>query len=219
MQRRVLPFLVLAIVFCAAVPAQALITVTFGNWSVPQGGSIEIPIAISTNAAEEISAVDLYVQSNGNVGPAPFATGIVLLDHPTLTDPIFSAVSSSTAPYGDPWDVFSGGSTGRMPAYAVFANAPSGAAADVPASGTLAYITFSAVGVPVGPYPVTFDNPDLGLTLMAKITGTLEAGVDFILNPGTITVTPEPSSVVLGLFAAASVVAVGVRRHRGRRAA
>jgi len=38
------------------------------------------------------------------------------------------------------------------------------------------------------------------------------------VNNGSITIVPEPTSVVLGLFAAAGLAAVAVRKKRARRA-
>jgi hypothetical protein len=227
MQRGVLLFLVVAIVVCAAVPAQAVITVSFGNHTIQQGTSKVIPVTITATEGEELNAADLYLQvEDGNTGPLPFATAIEL-----LTGCIFGAVSSTTSVYNDPWEVYPGdslgdgdSSTGYKPAYAVFTNATSGPNADVPATGTLAFVTFSAEAtqgvVPIGDYNVSLTMDDLGDTLLALVTGPLEPGVDYFLEPGTITVfIPEPSSVVLGLFAAAGLAAVGIRRCRSRKAA
>jgi hypothetical protein len=218
MQRGVLLFLLVAIVVCAAVPAQAVITVSFGNHDIAQGASKVIPVLISTDASEEVNAVDLYLQVEDadDLGNYPFATAINL-----LTGTIWAAESSTTSGYSDPWEVEdgSGGSTGFKPAYAAFTNATSGPAADVPANGTLAFVTFSAVGVPFGTYSVSLTMGDLGDTLVAKATGPLELNSEYFLLDGTITVIPEPSSVVLGMFAAVGLAAVGIRRYRARKAA
>ena len=224
MRKCVLPLLALAMVLCLPMTAHAIITVSFGNYIMAQGDQIVVPITISTDAAEEISAVDLYLQvEDGNTfTDGPYASLVDLLG----SGQIFDVVSSSEAAYGDPWDTTSdqagdgAGSTGLKPAFAVFANAPSGINADVPASGVLAYVTFDTnfAAIP-GVYNVSFTMDDLGFTLMAKQTGTLENDVDYFLVDGQITVTPEPSSVLLGLFAAAGLAAVGVRRYRARRAA
>jgi hypothetical protein len=110
---------------------------------------------------------------------------------------------------------FGGSSTGLKSATAVYANATSGPNADVPAEGVLAYVQFSTAGVPAGVYNVGLENDDLfGASLMVNLAGVMEPGRDYFLVPGTITVTPEPSSLMLGLLAAAGVAFVGVRRYR-----
>jgi hypothetical protein len=214
----------LAILFSIAVPARATITISFGNWEIEPEASLEIPILITTDSADELAAIDLYVTvEDGNTGPAPFATAIRMIFHPSLADPIFGAVSSQMVGYDDPWEVFpgdsggnGGSSTGLKPAYAALANASSGPDADVPASGVLAYMTFGTAGVPAGEYDVGFENPDLGFTVMADIAGVLEMNVDYFLVPGTITVVLEPSSIGLCVFAPAGLAAAA-GRYRKRR--
>ncbi len=186
-----------------------MITITFGHHIWAPNSEATFPILISTDSAEEISAVDLYLEvEDGNTGPLPFATEVDLLN-----GTIFGAVSSSQAPYGDPWDVENGNSTGYKPAFAVFANATTGPNADVLASGVLAYVTWSNVGVPAGVYNVGFTSADLGITLVGKTTGLLEPGVDYFVEPGTLGL-PEPSSVVLAIFGALGLMGWRMRRKR-----
>jgi hypothetical protein len=107
MRKRDISPVALAILFCIAAPAQATVTVSFGNWYVQPESSIEIPIMITTDSADEITGVDLYVTvGDGNTAPAPFATAIEMISHLSLPDPIFGAVSSTQVTYGDPWEVF-----------------------------------------------------------------------------------------------------------------
>jgi hypothetical protein len=218
----------MTILFSIVVPAQASVTVSFGDWYVQPESSIEIPIMITTDSADEINGVDLYVTvGDGNTGPAPFATAIEMISHLSLPDPIFGAVSSTQVTYGDPWEVFpgnsqgfGGSSTGLKSATAVYANATSGPNADVPAEGVLAYVEFSTAGVPAGVYNVKLENDELfGASLMVNIAGVMEPGRDYFLVPGMITVTPEPSSVLLGSFAAVSLSVLCARRYRARQAA
>jgi MYXO-CTERM domain-containing protein len=216
MQRRVLPFIVLGILLCAAVPAQAVIHVTFGNHIMGQTDSKVFSVLISTDAAEEIAAADLYLQNGDGVTnvAGPYTTAVDMNGAGTVG----AAVSTTVQPYGDPYDVFPG-STGLETAYAIFCNATTGANADFPASGVLAFVTWETNNAALGDYPIGLSSNDLGDTLVAKVTGLLNINDEYFIHPGTITVTPEPSSVVMSLFAAAGVAAVAVRRYRRRKAA
>jgi hypothetical protein len=220
MRARTSSLLTLAVVLCLPHTVQAVITLSFGNHLLFPNGTVEVPILISTDSNEEINAVDLYLQVEDGMSNAvdgPYAIDIEFLDHPTLTDPVFSAVSSSVAAYGDPWEVENGTSTGLKPAYAVFANATSGPSADVPASGVLAYVTFQMNAVAAGTYHVSFTSDDLGPTLMAKTTGPLELGVDFFLVDGSFTSIPEPASGLLGAIGAAGAALALALSRRARR--
>jgi MYXO-CTERM domain-containing protein len=66
-------------------------------------------------------------------------------------------------------------------------------------------------------FNVFLSSNDLGDTLVAKTSGPLELGTEYLLFSGNLSI-PEPSSVVLGLFAATGLAAVCVRRYRRRRA-
>lgn len=216
MQRRVLPFLVLGILLCAAVPAQAVITVSFGNHTMNQGESKTFAVTVTSEGGDpEISAVDLYIEiGDGNTGPYPFATNVDM-----LTGTTFSVVSSSQAAYGDPWEVENGTSTGYKPAFAVFANATTAPNGDVPATGDLANITWDSTGAPIGVYQVFLTSQELGDTLVGSLSGLLNINDQYFIEAGTIEVIPEPSSIVMGLFAAAGLAAVATRRLRRRKAA
>jgi hypothetical protein len=220
--RTCVPFLALAAVLCLPATAHAVITITFGNHSL-NGGLQTFAVMISSDAGEEINAVDLYVQVEGGDAdgmPYPKAVSIDMQGPGTVG----SAVSTTQAWYGDPWDTTSdqagdgAGSTGYQPAFAVFANATTGPNGDFPASGVLAYITWDSSGVPAGVYNVLLWSSDLGDSLVAKTSGPLELGTEYHLVPGSFSI-PEPSSALLALLAAAALATVGVRRHRARRAA
>jgi hypothetical protein len=86
--------------------------------------------------------------------------------------------------------------------------------------GIHAIITVSTVGVAPGVYDFT-DGNDSGISeLFSAIVSDEGVAVgELIVEAGTLTVVPEPGTIVLGLFAAAGLASVAVRRHRSRRAA
>lgn len=82
----------------------------------------------------------------------------------------------------------------------------------IPVGATLlATLTFDTTGFGPGPsWPLLLAGTLNGDTQLAATTGAL-----FIEN-GSITIVPEPSSIVLGLFAVAGFGAVAIRRRRAR---
>lgn len=95
---------------------------------------------------------------------------------------------------------------------------------EILADGNLAIVTLSTVGVAPGVYGfyLWMDDIDLGLTV--SDVGVLpefdpDGGNAAFLVHGTITVTPEPSTMVMSLMGVVGIGAVAVRRYRGRKAA
>lgn len=217
MQRRVLPFLALGLLLCVASPAMAHLTVTAGNHILnPNQAGQVIPIMISTDASEEISGLDLYLVINGLDGSAD-APNVPHITAEQLTGVgvVFGAVPATQFPYGDPWDVYNGGpSYGQNTAFGAAPNATSGPSADAPATGVLAFITVDTTGIFFGSWPLSLTDPFIfGPTLLSKITGPVDPA-GYTLIDGSLNIVPEPSSVVMGLFAAAGLVAVAIRRRR-----
>jgi hypothetical protein len=222
MRKQMLGVLASAAFLCVPERAHATIFVSFPDVVMSPTDSLVIPITITTNASEEINAVDLYLQVEDGLTftSGPYASFLDMANGPGAT--IWDAVSSTQAEYGDPWDTTSdqagdgAGSTGLKPAFAAFATAVSGPDSDVPASGVLAYVTFDTNGAIPGLYNVFLESDDLGFTLMAKTSGPLELGSEYFLDAGTITVVPEPPSVVLGICAAVGLLSLVVHRRRPR---
>ena len=87
--------------------------------------------------------------------------------------------------------------------------------------GIFATLTLSTVGIAPGTY-------SFSLTAHPNGASDLFNGLDEFDEPiptnlqmvnGSLTVVPEPGSMVLGLFAVAGLATVAIRRHRGRQAA
>ena len=197
MQRRV--FLFLALVLC--VPAMALansLTAPVGVVLTGGPGQV-ITIGISGN--------DFYTDSNfaGTIDAGgPLVTAIFGKAAPSGAIPVGNLAGSVWAGSG-----FSGTADyGLTPAAGFFA--PSGAQNT---AGTYVTLTIDSTGVVAGTY-----NLDMSATSL--FNGLDENGDPVVVNlsfvggsfimPGV----PEPSSVVLGLFAVAGLAAVAIRRRR-----
>src|SRR5262249_23276167 len=77
----------------------------------------------------------------------------------------------------------------------------------LPASGVLAHVTVSTVGVPLGVYTVSLTTPLLGPSDLAT-----DPGNDTFLVDGYL-IVPEPSTALLALVGLAGLAAWGWRRR------
>jgi hypothetical protein len=180
--------------------AQAVPTVTAGNHLLaPNTPGQVIPILVSS-ANENVAGLDLYLYLNGNSGLGPIITAVDVIGPGT----IFNPNNVGQFSLGPPYDV-----PGQQPSAITTT-----ASGFVVANGTLAFVTVDTTGVAGGVFPLGLFNPDLGPTDFA-----VNPGFDAILVDGSITVVPEPASIVMGLFAAAGIGAVVIRRRRAKAAA
>jgi hypothetical protein len=79
-------------------------------------------------------------------------------------------------------------------------------------SGLYATLTVSTVGVAPGSYLVSLDGTELFNGLNEDFDPI--PSLNFVAQPFTLTIVPEPSSIVMGLMAAAGMAAVVIRRRR-----
>jgi hypothetical protein len=223
MQRKVL--LTLALVLCLASSAQAVISISIGNYSVPAGNTVvNIPVFIDNTAgAVAVTATDVNISifPNGQNGDgATFPAG----PSPTLH--------------------FVGQNLGNPPAGDITGNIFQTAAHSFSDAGSDNYniLVFQNLGNPNAPIQTSANGgggAGLWITLLADITGIgpgtykIVAGalngngssdffnaanpVPVVITDGQITITvPEPASIVMGLFGAASLGFVAIRRRRAR---
>ena len=81
----------------------------------------------------------------------------------------------------------------------------------IPVGATLlATLTFDTTGFTAGTWPLLLSGTANGDTQILQTVGALS------IENGSITIVPEPSSIVLGLFAVAGFGAVAIRRRRAR---
>jgi hypothetical protein len=221
MQRKVL--LTLALVFCLATAAQADLTVSVGNYTVPFSAGAatqQIPLFI-TGPATPITASNINVE----IGPVGFTGGSFVFPNgpsPTLN---FSGQNTVTPNSGTiTGSVYSTAANGFGDAgtdnYNIlvfqFLSVPTSPVLSTAGTGLLMNVIVNYGGVAPGTYPIIIDDANGNGPIDFQNNGN---GVAATLINGSITITPEPSSVVLGLFAAASLGFVAIRKNRARRAA
>lgn len=209
MQRRV--FLLLGLIL--AVPALANASVI----SVQGGPNIALlPNTAGQQITLQISGADFYTDSNlrmsinGGVGPAP-AVSLVFGDPAgaipgaNLAGSVWAGGSAGTAgtPNGTTAD------SSGLELIAAFQSAGGGTPQNT--AGIYAVLTVSTVGVGAGNYALSLAGTDLFNGLDENFD---PIPVPLQLQGATLSIVPEPSSVVLGLFAAAGMVAVVIRRRR-----
>jgi len=200
-----------AILLGLATVAQAASTLVVGPHilAANQNGGAQntIQISISGNDANIAGAVINAQVADGGPGVAGVIVG------PGFTGDMLQ-----------PGSLFLGNNTGITDLNAGFVNGnqivllqtstASGVVSDV-GGKLLVTLTFDTTGFSSGTWPLIFSGTANGDTGIGSTAGPL----NLLITNGSITIVPEPGSIVLGLFAAAGLAAVAVRKNRARRAA
>jgi hypothetical protein len=214
--RRVLFFLGL-LCMPAVAPANSIVV---GNHDLVPGQAGQV-VTLFMTGTDAYVASDLYMLINNGSPGAPVITHVF--------DTTIAAIPTANF-VGSIWEGGSGGVVVTPPDGTTSAGTglSTGAAFFTPgivpstSSGIYVRLTFDTTGVLPGVYSFSLtDNPSYSPT-------TVTAGLDpetfmpifiplTIVN-GTLTVVPEPSSVMLGLFAMFGLAVVAIR-SRSRRAA
>ncbi len=189
MYRRVL--LALVLVCCLAPTAYAVPIITAGSWTInpAAGQSTDIvtllPIKIMVSGGDAIAGVDLATHVGGGV----------LMSFVDVVGPGTVFAPNNLGPF----EFFPGLSPDKYTLTVTVAGT-------VPAIGTLGFVTFNATGVAPGTYPFTLSN-FVGSSDLPPFAFPS-------LIHGSVTVIPEPGSIVLALFAAGGLSAVAILRRR-----
>jgi len=208
MQRKVLG-LSLAIVLCLTAVAQAIPTIVVGNHNLlPNQAGQSVPLLVSGIGANEVNGITLSVMVNdGGIAyggtPGPIITGMDFDSGPTIWVPP-SVPSGHNAPATFFDNQLASANFLTVSGFVTVAN------------GLVATLIIDTTGFGPGVYDLQL----LGFALEENVGNTGFIGnitAESITN-GTITIVPEPSSVVLGLFAVAGLGAVAIRKRRARRA-
>jgi hypothetical protein len=176
--------------------------VTAGSYTGPAAAGITLNVVITSTQGEGLNSMDLDVILNNNVAGNGTITGYNITTAPTL----WAASANTLAPGLDP--------PGTEIFESVFLNSTT---TNVPigASSILATVTFDMSGVAPGVYAWGVGPNDSSMTAPTTLFATTGEVIPTYIG-GTITIAavPEPSSIVLGLFAAAGMAAVVIRRRR-----
>lgn len=193
MQRKVV--LSFAVLLCLTAVAQAVPLITVGN-HILQPNMAGQTIDILVSGGDAVAGTNFRAQVGdggpplGGVDVAPSMTGSII-----AAGTIFAPNNTGMADLSIP------------PLYVELVTTTS--AGTVAASGVVAKLTFDTTGFAGGSWVLSLNTlggpTDFGL-LAAD------------LQDGSITIVPEPSSVVLGLFAVAGFGAVVIRKRRASRA-
>jgi len=212
MQRKVLG-LTLALVFCLTAVAQAIPTIVVGNHILAgntAGQTIQIDVTGIT--ANEVNGITLSVAiNNGGVSnggtPGPIITAVDYDSGPSIwVPPSVPTGHNAPAEFLDANGQFY---SGNFLTVSGFVTAT---------SGRVATLTISTVGFGPGVYNLDLVSPFLEEN--SGNTGFIGNITAESITNGFITIlpVPEPSSVVLGMFAVAGLGAVAIRKRRARRA-
>lgn len=188
-------FLAIAMVASLSTSAFAVTNVIGGDHIAPAGGLFTFPITATSDSGETLSGLDLYLVMD--------ALGPIITEVNLISGTVFEPNNSGQFDFGIPEYL----TPGRTPGYTVTT-----AAGSVPL-GTVALITIDTTGIAAGTYPLALTSDVLGPSAAYN-----QGGVPGIFTNGSVTVIPEPSSVVIALFGAAGIGAVAIRRRRARNA-
>jgi hypothetical protein len=204
MLRRALLCLGLSLLFAA--PAQAITIVRAGNWNFPNETPNNFITITSTNTANDMTAgMNFVVQiGDGVLGGKPLITGVDL-----ITGTIFAGNNTgqfNTLPSQLPTpNPFSGTLTNPGVVYTGSVTTASGTVSTAGLLGTLKISTFGGI---YGTWPLRL-NKTAFPPVAFNFAPTAVTRID-----GTITVDPEPSSLVIALIGAGGLAYFAYRRRR-----
>ncbi len=200
MQRRFVALFAVVAVLAMPALASAAVTVTASNHVFgPGGGVAVVDVIITSDAGEGLNSMDLNAIVNNNVGGGPIITGFNITGAPTLWQLNATTLINGVDPPGT--EIFE----------SVVNNSAVNSA--IGASSILATVTIDTTGLGPGAWPWSVGpnpNSQTAPTTLFSVSGEIVP----VYFDGVISVVPEPSSVVLGLFAAAGMAAVVIRRRR-----
>jgi len=203
MRMRLKVGLLTAALLVAATAARADLVVVLGNYQLqPNLAGQVVPIEVIAQGGEQIQGTTFRVQIGDGFGG----------DVPTPP--------SMTGDISGPGTIFetnnTGISDGSIPQFIDLGTTTIGTSVNVlsPGSNLWGFVTFDTTGVATGSWPLIMAatiGGDSGLSPFL-------IGQGLSIQDGSVTIVPEPSSVVLGLFAVAGFGAVAIRRRRARNA-
>ena len=190
----------LAILVCLASSAYALPVIVLGNYNMPAGTTGNV-INVFVTSDVTVQGLNFIMDSNLAAAGGPLITAVDIVGAGTVFGANNTGQGGSPAPPALKIKQSTTTAAGTVGPWAV--------------SSLLAHVTFSTVGVSPGVYALRI----MGMATAGGGSTTNFAIVAIDANAsrnGTITVTsvPEPTTLVLGLFAAAGLGVVAIRNRR-----
>jgi hypothetical protein len=204
MRMRLKVGLLSAALLVAATAARADLVVQLGNYQLQPGQAGQIvPIFVAAQGGEAVAGTEFRVQEGdggtdlGGSDVAPSMVGDIIgpgtifeLNNSGVNDSSFPMLVALGTTTSSGFNILSAGDN---------------------LWGTL---TFDTTGLTSGSWPLIMTGTIFGDSGL----NPFQVGDGLTILNGTVTIVPEPSSVVLGMFAVAGLGAVAIRRRRARNA-
>ncbi len=183
--------------------ASAVPTIVAGEHvAAPNSGEQSFYITTTGSQGDDFQGAELYFEI---VGPgAPVVTRFDMLNDPSLLFFGNNQGTQSGIPDFDPPTTTPAGIVSTL-------------TGTVGPTGNLALVTIDTTGVAPGDYPIVLSHPILGDSDLPPFS--LGSADTALLSNGIIVFGPEPSSIVMGLFAVACIGSLAIRRSRTQRTA
>jgi len=185
-----------ALVACSAIAASAAPTITAGYHQLLPNtpGQVISILASGEGAADALQGVDLFLVVGGGTD-GPIVTGLDLIGAGT----IFAGNNTGQQDFGAPY----------IPPSREVVGITTTTSGTVSPNGVLAYLTLDTTGLTSGDFTLSLTSEVIGPSVLYP-----SGGASTILVNGTLSVVPEPGSIVLGMFGAIGIAAIAIRRRR-----
>lgn len=189
-------FFAIALVASLTSSALAVTTISAGNHVFTVNSGLQtFAITASSDSGETLQGIDLYAVMD--------ALGPIITNVNLITGTVFDPNNVGQFDYAMPENMV----PTREPAYYTTT-----ASNSVP-TGIVAFLTIDTNSALAGQYTLSLDSPLFGPSAVYNQTG---APGGFANGSVTLVPVPEPSTIVMGLFGAAGLAAVAIRRRRAR---
>lgn len=196
-------FFALIVACCLATMASAGPMIIAGDHPLaPNTPGQQILIMAAGGDGDAFEGVDLHLSIGGGIA-GPIATAIDVVGPGTL---LFGN-NFGQADYGD----LPSALPSRTPT--ALASVMDG---KVGPNGVLAIVTLDTTGIPLGTYSFSLTHPFFGPSDLPPFNTMNEAPLNMTLVNGTLTIVPEPATMVLGLMAAMVLGGIAIRRRPAR---
>ncbi len=207
----------LAVLVCLAGVSQAATSIVVGSHLLLPNTPNQV-VQIFVTGGDQIQGVNL----NAQIGTDPSSGGTPVFQYTGVTNgaypgPTFSTLLAPGSVFAPPVG-FGENDVTFYPALWQSGSATASANGFATASGLLATLVIDTTGFTSGTWALNLSDTIVGPTDWA---GSIFQGNEVpnpVITDGSISIVPEPGSIVLALFGAAGLGAVAIRRRRARQA-